>query len=49
MKNITGSGSSGSSAGATTFSVRQSLLIGWYLFTPTTVYLRCWGAQNAKS
>src|SRR6185312_7781535 len=49
MKNITGSGSSDGADGATTLTVRQSSLIGWYLFTPTSVYLRCCGAQNAKS
>jgi hypothetical protein len=46
---MTGSGSSLGVAEATTLSVRQSSLIGWYLFTPISVYLRCWGAQNAKS
>lgn len=46
MKNITGSGpfSSGDS-GATTLRVRQSSLIGWYLPTPSSVYLFCCGAQ----
>ena len=49
MKNSTGSGSPAGMAGATTLTVRQSSLIGWYLFTPRMVYRRRCGAQNAKS
>ncbi len=42
---MTGSDVSGGDLGATTLSVRQSSLIGWYLPGASIVYMRCCGAQ----
>lgn len=42
---MTGSAEPDRFFGLTTFRVRQSSLIGWYLPGASIVYMRCWGAQ----
>jgi hypothetical protein len=45
MNTMTGNDAAGGEVGATTLSVRQSSLIGWYLPGASIVYMRCCGEQ----